>query len=85
MSQNAGGGELRGLSQGVQLYTGAQINFGDQILYRYLTFGVNPPLLSGSVSYPDPHGSVLILVGWIRTQEVENDPKNRKKGINLKF
>ncbi len=29
MSPNAGGGELRGLSQSVQLNTGAQINFGD--------------------------------------------------------
>jgi len=32
-----GGGELRGLSQLVQLYTGAQINFGDLTLY--LTYG----------------------------------------------
>jgi hypothetical protein len=38
MSPNAGGGGLlRGLSQWVQLYTGAQINFGD--LTPYLTFG----------------------------------------------
>ncbi len=37
MSPNAGaGGELRGLSQWVQLYIGAQINFGD--LTPYLTF-----------------------------------------------
>jgi hypothetical protein len=36
MSPNAGGGELRGLSQWVQLYTGAQINFGD--LTPYLTY-----------------------------------------------
>jgi hypothetical protein len=36
MSSNAGGGkELRGISQWVQLYTGAQINFGD--LTSYLT------------------------------------------------
>jgi len=41
MSPNAGGGrELRGLSQWVQLYTGAQINFGD--LTPYLTYGNNP-------------------------------------------
>ncbi len=36
MSPNAGiggGGELRGLSQWVQLYTGAHINFGDLTLY----------------------------------------------------
>jgi len=33
-----GGGELRGLSQWVQLYTGAQINFGD--LTPYLTYVV---------------------------------------------
>ncbi len=31
-----GGGELRGLSQRVQLYTGGQINFGD--LTPYLTY-----------------------------------------------
>ncbi len=39
MSPNAGGGGtgLRGLSQWEQLYTGAQINFGD--LTRYLTCG----------------------------------------------
>ncbi len=38
MSPNAkGGGELRGLSQWVQLYTEAQINFGD--LTPYLTCG----------------------------------------------
>jgi hypothetical protein len=38
MSPNAGGGgKLRGLSQWVQLYTGAQINFAD--LTPYLTYG----------------------------------------------
>ncbi len=39
MSPNAEGegGELQGLSQWVQLYTGAQINFGD--LTPYLTYG----------------------------------------------
>ncbi len=38
MSPNAGGGgEWRSLSQWVQLYTGAQINFGD--LTPYLTYG----------------------------------------------
>jgi len=37
MSPNEGGGvELRGLSQRVQLYKGAQINFGD--LTPYLTY-----------------------------------------------
>ncbi len=37
MSPNAGGGgELRGLSQWVKLYTGAQISFGD--LTPYLTY-----------------------------------------------
>jgi hypothetical protein len=40
MSPNAeGGGELRGLSQCVQLYTGAQINFGD--LTPYFTYEKN--------------------------------------------
>jgi hypothetical protein len=40
MSPNAGGrGVLRGLSQREQLYTGAQINFGD--LTPYLTYGPN--------------------------------------------
>jgi hypothetical protein len=38
ISPNAlGGGELRGLSQWVQLYTGAQITFGDPT--PYLTYG----------------------------------------------
>ncbi len=38
MRPNAGGGgELWGLSQWVQLYTGSQINFGD--LTPYLTYG----------------------------------------------
>ncbi len=35
-----GGGELRGLSKSVQLYTGAEINFGD--LTPYLTYVVRP-------------------------------------------
>ncbi len=34
-----GGGELRGVSQRVQLYTGAQINFGD--VTPYLTYEYN--------------------------------------------
>jgi hypothetical protein len=33
-----GGGELLGLSQLVQLYTGAQLNFGDLIPYLSLTY-----------------------------------------------
>ncbi len=38
MSLNAGwGGDLRGLNQWVQLYIGAQINFGD--LTPYLAYG----------------------------------------------
>jgi hypothetical protein len=38
MRPNAGGGgQLLGLSQWAQLYTGAQINFGD--LTPYLTYG----------------------------------------------
>jgi hypothetical protein len=36
MSPNAGGGELRGLSQRVQLCKEAQINFGD--LTPYFTY-----------------------------------------------
>ncbi len=49
LSPNAGGrGYLRGLSQWVQLYTGAQINFGD--LTPYLTYVYNTLILSGSVS-----------------------------------
>jgi hypothetical protein len=48
MSPNAKrGGELRGLKQWVQLYTGAQINFGD--LTPYLTYGCYP--LSGMSVY----------------------------------
>jgi len=35
-AQMQGDGELRGLTQGVQLYTGAQINFGD--LTPYFTY-----------------------------------------------
>ncbi len=42
-----GGRVLRGLSQWVQLYTGAQINFGD--LTPYLTYGLNKGKLQ--VSY----------------------------------
>jgi hypothetical protein len=39
VSPNAGGGgELRGLSQWVQLYTGAQINFGDLTPYLIYAF-----------------------------------------------
>ncbi len=37
MRQMRGGPELQGLSQRVQLYSGAQINFGD--LSPYLTYG----------------------------------------------
>ncbi len=48
MSPNAGGAvELRGLSQWVQLCTGAQINFGD--LTSYLTFGFHLPYLSSLI------------------------------------
>jgi hypothetical protein len=39
-----GGGELRGLIQCVQLYTGAQINIGD--LTSYLTYGAVPLIRS---------------------------------------
>ncbi len=47
-----GMGELRGLSQWVQLHIGAQINFGD------VTYGLfRPPLSSwtGSTAWPPPH------------------------------
>ncbi len=37
ISPNAGGGEIAGSQPIIQLYTGAQINFGELILY--LTFG----------------------------------------------
>ncbi len=51
MSRNArGGGELRGLSQWVQLYTGAQINFGD--VTQYLTYGVKWRRLHLTPTYP---------------------------------
>ncbi len=43
-----GEGELRGLSQGVQLYTWAQTNFGD--LTPYLTYG---PKHDGFVAFVD--------------------------------
>ncbi len=40
-SPNAGGGgELRGLSQWVQLYTGAQINFGDLTPYLTMAYAI---------------------------------------------
>ncbi len=45
MSPNAGGGELRGLSQWEQLYTEAQINFGDINLYLTYASGVGEPNL----------------------------------------
>jgi hypothetical protein len=46
MSPNAGGGgELRGLSQRVQLYTGAHINFGDPT--PYLTYGPSEAVETG--------------------------------------
>ncbi len=51
MSPNAGGG-VRGLSQWVQLYTGAQIN-GD--LTPYLTYGVVYPYHLDA----DPHPAFL--------------------------
>ncbi len=52
MSPNAGGGgELRGLSQWVQLYTGAQINCGD--LTPYLTYGCAPSFES-PINFPAP-------------------------------
>jgi hypothetical protein len=35
---------------------------------------------------PDPHGSALILVGWMRRIQVgKNDPQKFKKGRNFKF
>jgi hypothetical protein len=40
--ERRGGGELRGLSQRVQLYTGAQINLGD--LTPYLTCKCSTPI-----------------------------------------
>ncbi len=46
-SRNAGGGmsgKLRGLSHWVQLYTGAQINFGD--LTQYLTYSLDKDISS---------------------------------------
>ncbi len=60
MSPNAGGvGELRGLSQREQLYTGAQINFGD--LTSYLTFGIQVLYLPYVFRYSDV--LVLVVVG----------------------
>ncbi len=49
------GGVLRGLSQWVQLYTGAQINFGD--LTPYLTFGQNWLILRPPPNPPPPCGT----------------------------
>ncbi len=55
MSPNAGGGgEVRGLSQWVQLYTGAQINFGD--LTQYLTYD-SSTRASGLRSYDLPYAN----------------------------
>ncbi len=34
-----------------------------------------------SVVDPDPHGSALILVGWIRIQEGKNDPQTKSEEI----
>ncbi len=62
-----GGGGLRGLSQEVQLCTGAQINVGD--LTPYLTLG------SHLAGHPPP---VQILWGGIFKLE----PRNRFQGMN---
>ncbi len=58
-------GELRGISQWVQLYTGAQINFGDLTLYS--TYAGTDPPLPNKPTDPDPdliknlfHKSILI-------------------------
>ncbi len=48
VSPNAGeGGELRGLSQWVQLYTGAKINFGDLVPYLIYGVDITPPTEKG--------------------------------------
>jgi hypothetical protein len=61
MNPNArGGGELRGLSQRVQLYTGAQISFGD--LTPYLTYGLEVrALLARQMFFTTPHRTVHFL------------------------
>jgi hypothetical protein len=43
--------------------------------------------IKSSVSDPDPHGSALILVGWIRMwmEEGKTDPQKRKKEKGKKF
>jgi hypothetical protein len=60
MSPNAGGGEGRvaGYSQWVQLYTGAQINFGD--LTPYLTYALGEP---------DSFWAILNVVGFKKVEK----------------
>jgi hypothetical protein len=55
-----------------------------QILRIFLKFMNNE---YSSVLGPDPHGSALILVGWIRIwiQEGKNDPQKYKKFRNFMF
>ncbi len=65
MSPNAGGGrELRGLSLWVQLYTGAQINFGD--LTPYLAYGVRYSFVSKLMLLMVRNVYLQCLAGWIR-------------------
>ncbi len=67
MGPNAGGGgKLWGLSQWVQLYTGAQINFGD--LTPYLTYGSLPrdTLACGWGSGEGPNSDDCLL--WCTTK-----------------
>jgi hypothetical protein len=56
MSPNAEVGGVAGLSQCVQLYTGAQIDFGD--LTPYLTEGFNKPYFSMNWAFCDVETSI---------------------------
>jgi hypothetical protein len=59
------------------------------ILYREDQYPVqlwNPNAGKGfNVVDPDPHGSTLILDGWIRIQVGKNDSQKSKRGRNVLF
>ncbi len=86
LSPNAGGGRAcGGLSQWVQLYTEAQINFGD--IAPYLTFGINIYLGVKGTRWRKQLGPLLLFeysMGWTedtRRYKKTNSRKNQKNAI----
>jgi hypothetical protein len=66
-----------------------------RLLYRHISFHfrgssgllsalpIKVELVKCSVVNPDPHGSALILVGWLRIQEGKNDPQKQKQNTKI--